>query len=400
MLKKIAILCFFVVLGGCVSEPVDPAFVGTGAIDKDEAAKTRVSLGLTYLKNANYTQAKFNLDKAIEFAPRSGEAHYAMAFYYQQVGENAIAEEYYENALAYSRNDPDVVNSYAVFLCQQGEYEKAKTYYLQAINSRNYVATAETYENLAICTLSHGQKEEAIEYFNSALNHQPTRPRSLFLLAQTYVESGRWEEAKKTLWRYERNAQVNAESLFMQYRIAQGVGDTKAAIGYGDLLNSMFPKHENTTKYNDEMSKFAPAAKVTRKLANVKPTQIASEQLEPENSILQGNVEKIEQTASEKVDTEFSDVNDADIVDENAIADENQTTGLDILADNEQTHENIEKSVENDVFHIVQPKENLYRISLKYNVKMDKLLEWNNLSDASSIRIGTKLRVREPNNNE
>jgi type IV pilus assembly protein PilF len=47
-------------------------------------------------------------------------------------------------------------------------------------------------------------------------------------------------------------------------------------------------------------------------------------------------------------------------------------------------------------FHIVQAKENLYRISLKYNVKIRKLLEWNNLEDASSIRIGTKLWVKEP----
>jgi LysM repeat protein len=51
-------------------------------------------------------------------------------------------------------------------------------------------------------------------------------------------------------------------------------------------------------------------------------------------------------------------------------------------------------------YHIVLPKENLYRISLKYNVKMKKLLEWNNLTDAGAIRIGTKLRVRDPIINE
>jgi type IV pilus assembly protein PilF len=55
---------------------------------------------------------------------------------------------------------------------------------------------------------------------------------------------------------------------------------------------------------------------------------------------------------------------------------------------------------ESSDFHTVLPKENLYRISLKYNVKIKKLLEWNNLTDASAIQKGTKLRVREPNTNE
>ncbi len=33
--------------------------------DAAEAAKTRISLGLTYLKNGNFSQAKRNLDKAL-----------------------------------------------------------------------------------------------------------------------------------------------------------------------------------------------------------------------------------------------------------------------------------------------------------------------------------------------
>ncbi|MFC3121142.1 type IV pilus biogenesis/stability protein PilW [Agaribacter flavus] len=377
MLKTFVVLTTVLMLGACVSEPVDPSFVGTGAIDKSEAAKTRVSLGLTYLKNGNFSQAKTNLDKAIEFAPRSGEVHYAMAYYYQQVGENDIAEEYYENALGFSRNAPDVVNSYAVFLCQQGKYEKAKEYYLKAINSRNYSATAETYENLAICTLSHGDKTQALTYFESALNHQPTRPRSLFLIAQTHADLENWEAAKKFLWRYERNAQVSAESLYLQYQIAQGLGDTKAAVGYGDLLTQMFPEHENTRRFTAQMGKFKPAAKVVRKLANVQPASVVSSA----ESSIENEVVTKQDGQGGKAD---ASTNEVPLVSKAPA----------------QINENTEKLVENDGFHVVQPKENLYRISLKYNVKMNKLLEWNNLNDASSIKIGSKLRVREPNNNE
>ena len=52
------------------------------------------------------------------------------------------------------------------------------------------------------------------------------------------------------------------------------------------------------------------------------------------------------------------------------------------------------------VYHIVKPKENLYQISLRYNVKMKYLMQWNKLDDASSIQIGTKLRVKDPKSND
>ena len=49
-----------------------------------------------------------------------------------------------------------------------------------------------------------------------------------------------------------------------------------------------------------------------------------------------------------------------------------------------------------DEFHLVQKGENLYRISLKYNVKMKRLIEWNNLPNASAIQVGKPLRIVAP----
>ena len=59
-----------------------------------------------------------------------------------------------------------------------------------------------------------------------------------------------------------------------------------------------------------------------------------------------------------------------------------------------------EKSDESPEYHTGVKGENLYRISLKYNVKMQSLLEWNDINDASAVRIGSQLRVREPSNND
>jgi len=160
-----------VLLCGCVSS-TDANRVGDD-FNREEAAKTRMSLGLTYLKNNNYTQAKKNLDKALEFYPHSGDVHYALAYYYQLVGDNERAESAYKTAISLSPNSGDIMNSYGAFQCQNGRYAEAKRYFLKAIDSKQYANAAETYENLALCAQSQGNLDDAIAYLEDAVKHQP-----------------------------------------------------------------------------------------------------------------------------------------------------------------------------------------------------------------------------------
>ena len=51
-------------------------------------------------------------------------------------------------------------------------------------------------------------------------------------------------------------------------------------------------------------------------------------------------------------------------------------------------------------FHIVANGENLYRISLLYNIKMQRLIDWNELADASAIFNGKKLFLVAPSAEE
>jgi type IV pilus assembly protein PilF len=439
MLKKVSVILMLLILSACTSQPGDKRFKGAGDFDKVEAAKTRVSLGLTYLKNGSFSQAKFNLDKALEFDPRSGSANFGMAFYYQQVDEVKRAHEYYKKAIDFSGDDPDVLNSYGAFLCKQGDYAQAKRYFMKAVNDKSYVSTASTYENLAICAQSQGLIEESIAYFNSALNHQPTLASSLLYLSQLYVQTQQWDAAKKTVWKYERNSNVSDESLWLSFQIAQGQQDLGTAVEYAEILKRLYPSNVNTLQALAALGKFQPDMTVTRKsratVKNIAPvdtitmadveasnalanaskrdtqrlpqeplTALAStstaktklidssaETLELEVSKAQNDTESALQAALDKADigpTENESVIDAT----QAAVDTTAVNALD-----EPDNDVISKQIP---FHIVTPKENLYRISLKYNVKIKKLLEWNNLQDASAIRIGTKLWLRDPNTNE
>ncbi|MFS1703109.1 type IV pilus biogenesis/stability protein PilW [Alteromonas sp. AMM-1] len=367
-------------LSGCVSENQGGNF--STEFDQSEAAKTRISLGLTYLKNGNYTQAKMNLDKALSFAPRLADTHYGLAYYYQVVGEAERAREAYETAMSLAPRNADIANSYGAFLCQQGDYEAAKTFFLQAVNSRQYANSAATYENMALCAQSQGQGEDAIEYLNSALKHQPGRAKTLFILTEMYVATEQYELAEQTLRKYEKVARVSPDSLWLAIEIATGKGDILTANGYGDMLLTMYPDSPLTKLYIDRQQKLPqPVIKVKTKPQRVEePLSVGIGALKASKSDDADMQEPATQNEDETVQTQLAP--------ETAVAQISESTNSGSVAEN----------VDSDTvkYHIVQPKENLYRLSLKYNIKLDTLKAWNNLGNNGDIKIGTKLWLVPP----
>ena len=374
-MRILIVLSLMIALTGCVSETQPGAF--SSEFDQQEAAKTRVSLGLTYLKNGNYSQAKQNLDKALAFAPRLADTHYGLAYYYQVVGESERADESYQTAMSLAPRDANIANSYGAFLCQDGRYEEAKQFFMQAVNAKQYANSAETYENMALCAQSQGEGEDAIDYLNSALKHQPGRAKTLFILTEMYVATEQYELAAETLRRYEKVARVSADSLWMAIEIAKGQGDLRAANGYGDMLLRMYPDNPLARLYIERQKTVSqPVVKVKNKpqskVAPMPETEkVAEAETKPEAQV----VESTQPETPEPV----------------VVAEEPEAYGP--VAEMRQ---DIRNDKADKLFHVVQPKENLYRLSLQYNIKLNTLKEWNNLDKNGSIKVGMKLWLVPP----
>ena len=386
---KIGFLSAIIFTSGCVSNSQSGLYGGN--FDHEEAAKTRMSLGLTYLQNNNYTQAKKNLDKALEFNPRSADVQFAMAYYYQLVGDNLRAEEYYETAIDLAPNNGDIANSYGAFKCQNGEYEKAKAYFFDAINNRLYANAAQTYENLALCAQSQGKLDEAIGYFQDALKHQPARGKSLFLLSELYTVSEQWELAESTLRKYERVAKVTPDSLWLAYEIAKGKGDLETAKGYGEMMMSLFPESELTKRYL--VQRESMQNKVVKTVKSTQPND--SETQISEN---QANTGGLAQSSSNDKENEKSVAQDNDA--QRQSQSNNTDNAPTATANTPEKAQNTELSVQSDKFHVVKEGENLYRISLLHNIKMATLQEWNDLDNTGAIIAGQTLWLVPPSMQE
>ena len=402
-MRILIVLSLMIALTGCVSETQPGAF--SSEFDQQEAAKTRVSLGLTYLKNGNYSQAKQNLDKALAFAPRLAETHYGLAYYYQVVGEAERADESYQTAMSLAPRDANIANSYGAFLCQDGRYDEAKRFFMQAVNAKQYANSAETYENMALCAQSQGEGEDAIEYLNSALKHQPGRAKTLFILTEMYVATEQYGLAAETLRRYEKVARVSADSLWMAIEIAKGQGDLRAANGYGDMLLRMYPNSPLARLYIERQKTVPqPVVKVkTKPQSQAVSVSVSEKAAVPEPQASEAAVAEANQPGAQEpvvvAEEPEADVRDAQVSEssqpvqqEPAVVTEKPETD-EPVAEAEQV---IQAGEAETLFHVVQPKENLYRLSLKYNIKLNTLKEWNNLDENGSINVGMKLWLVPP----
>jgi type IV pilus assembly protein PilF len=382
MNSKLKILGVFSIvltlLSGCISQSSQS--FGQN-FDQLKAAKTRVSLGLTYLKNGNYSQAKFNLDKALKFAPRSADANFAMAYYYQSVGELEQAESAYQFAMDLEPKNANIANSYGAFLCQNGDYEQAKTYFLKAVNTSSYVSSAETYENLALCSQSQGRPEDATQYLRSAVNHQPGRANSLFLLTRSLVDTQQWQEARAILRRYEKASQISPQSLSLAIEIERGTGNYKAAKGYSDMLFRIFPNDPITKLLlTEQQLSLKMVHKTARPIVLMKVKKAKSRLIESEPN------EKLVVNIQAKPEKNINSATD-DIVQTATVVTEQVT---------EQVTPVESEILDTPDFHVVAKGENLYRISLLYNIRMQRLIDWNSLVDASAIFNGKKLSLVAP----
>lgn len=244
MRSLLAITISALALTGCVTENSydgNDKPVVENKINNTGAARTRIALALEYLSTGNSSQAKYNLERAAAFSPDLPEVHYSFAYYYQQVGENVLADKAYQKAIKIDPNDPNTRNNYGVFLCGIGEYDRATEQLLKAIEIPSYIRVAESYENLALCAIEFDDFDSAEKYFKSAINHSSMRASSLISLAALYYAKSDLHKAKEVLLRFENSGQVSSRSLLLSYLVEQRMGHIEKAETTAATLLQTYP---------------------------------------------------------------------------------------------------------------------------------------------------------------
>lgn len=239
-MKKITIAavwcCSLFALTACVSVPDNNT-----AINTEEAARSRITLGLNYLQRGNQPQALYNLEQAKNHAPDMAEVYMALAYYYQVAGEIRQADQSYQQALSKDATNPDIFNNYAVFLCQQGQPEYAEKLLLKAITAEGYLRISESYENLALCQMKQQKFDAAMTSLEQAVAHNSHRYSPLFNLAALYYASGNLPAAAQQLQQIEQHYALPAPALLLAYQIANAGQQPDIAEEWATVLQRRYP---------------------------------------------------------------------------------------------------------------------------------------------------------------
>ncbi|MEC8325775.1 MAG: type IV pilus biogenesis/stability protein PilW [Pseudomonadota bacterium] len=393
---------------GCVTESV---YVGSdkpvveNRIDNDEAARTRISLALKYLASGDSTQAKYNLERAAKFAPKLPEVHYTTAYYYQQVGENELAKESYLRAIDIAPDDPNTLNNYGVFLCGLGEYDEASEYILRAIEIPSYLRVSQSYENLALCAIENNEFDEAEEYLEASVKHSPSRGSSLVNLSAIYYAKSDLHRAQTFMNRYEKSGRISSRSLMLSYLIENRMGHIEKANTlaltlqqtYSNSIEAQQIKLKKTSdseferlreKYRkNELSKLKKELNPDGKSVVAKPqVKVVKRKAQPEQAEVTPSKAEIEPQVKVEVAKPTTQVAKNEVV----VA---QTKAQQQSPDPQR----LPLKLVETPYHVMKGGENLFSVSVKYNVKLAKLLEWNGLTENDPVFAGTKIYLNNPN---
>ena len=217
------------------------------------AAEARVTLGLSYLNAGNMIKARENLELAVRYAPDYYRSQTSLAYYYQQVDENELAEKAYKRALRSSSKNGNVLNNYGVFLCKNGRYEEAQQKFTQAIDQPYYYLVSASYENAAMCALGSGDKVTAKTYFERSLAHDPNRVRSTLQLAKLNIDEGNYSEPRVLLFKFNKKYGYKPISLSLLIELEKKAGNTHLVNKYVNILRAEYPdsiEYQNYINYD------------------------------------------------------------------------------------------------------------------------------------------------------
>ena len=238
--KIFAVIVASLLAAGCVTSTT------TGTIPSEsndaDAADLNYQLGARYFRNGNYELARDRLLLSIDLNPRNAVAHYTLALTYEKLDNIRLATESYERSVRIAPRDYNVLNAYAIFLCNQQEYDDAKRYFDRAIRVENNDASQVTMTNAGVCMNQKPDPALAEQYFRDALAKKPGFGEALLQLSLLKFASEDFLSARAFLQRYLSSNIPTAGVLYLGVRIEEELGDDRARTDYSNQILRDFPE--------------------------------------------------------------------------------------------------------------------------------------------------------------
>ena len=206
-----------------------------------DAAAYNVQLGIAYLHQGDVALAKDKLDRALTEDPGSADVHSARAMLFERMHNPDKADAEFRTSLRLAPHDPQVVNNYAVYLCQNGRTEEAVRRFEEAAHNALYRTPEAAYTNAGVCLRAAKRDEEARADFGRALRIRPNFAEAVYQLTELQFQHGELAPARAGIDAFIGSYEATADLLLLGVRVARAQGDRVGAQRYARRLQLDFP---------------------------------------------------------------------------------------------------------------------------------------------------------------
>jgi len=251
-----------VVLAGCVeTTQVHPPTLPTADLrdrpppnpdgsDAQKRAQARLDLAAAYFGRGQVKTALEEVKLAIAADPTFGPAYSLRGLVYANLGDSVLAEDSFKRALQLMPGDPDVMQNYGYFLCEQKRFPESTVLFKQALAAPRYQGATRTLLALGVCQALAGDLAEADASLTRAYQLDPASPVTATNLAEVLYRRGQYERARFYIRRVNALANVsNAQTLWLAARIEHKMGDDVGTNEFGRQLSNRFPDSREASAF-------------------------------------------------------------------------------------------------------------------------------------------------------
>jgi type IV pilus assembly protein PilF len=211
-------------------------------------AQTNMQLAIEYLRLGKLANARDFIEAALSQDPGNADVQMTAGLVYERLQDAKKAERGYSTGYRIGKDDPNIANTYAGFLCRSGKTQAGEKLFTEVARNPLYQTPEVALVNAGVCVRSTGDLVDAEKYFNQALAIRPNMPEAMLQLGNIAFDRGDAAQARDIVQRYLAVHPPTPEVLWLGFRAERKLGDSTAAAGYARRVQNDFPDSEQALK--------------------------------------------------------------------------------------------------------------------------------------------------------
>ena len=214
----------------------------------NKAANINTQLGAGYIGNGNYERALLKLNKALKQDPNHALAHNYLGVLYSRLERPKKAIKEFKTALKLAPGNSSILNNYAVFLCEQKDFEQAEKYFKKVIHNPLYANRAIAYQSAGRCAFDNHKLQRSEVLYRKSLELSPNSSQALLGLAKVNYKNGNYEYAWSYFERFYKISAPDADGLWLGINILRQLThpDRNLLSSFELQLKSKYPDSDET----------------------------------------------------------------------------------------------------------------------------------------------------------